>query len=70
VELELFKCQPEAFFLVANGFLSFGEFLLFQFDPFCVKPDTVLYLDHIPMEVLQEDELFLVSGPCSVEFLA
>ena len=52
VELELFKCQPEAFFLMANGFLSLGEFLLFQLDPLRVKPDTILYLNHVTMEVL------------------
>jgi len=52
VELELFKRQPEAFFLMANGFLSFNEFLLFQFDPLLVKPETVLDLDDVTMEAL------------------
>ena len=52
VELELFERHPETFFLMANGLLSLCEFLLFHFDPFRVKPDTILYLDHVTMEVL------------------
>jgi len=52
VELEVFKRQPEAFFLMTNGFLSLSKFLLLQFDPLRVKPDTILYLNHITMEVL------------------
>jgi len=52
VELELFKRQPEAFFLMANSFLSLSKFLLFQFDPLRIKPNTILYLKHITMEIL------------------
>jgi hypothetical protein len=52
VKLELFKCQPETFFLMANGFLSINEFLQFQFDPLLVKPEAFLDLDHITMEVM------------------
>lgn len=70
MELELFKCQPEALFLMANCLLSFDEFLLFQFDPLLVKPDTVLDIYQVSMEVLQEDDLFLMRNSCSIKFLA
>jgi len=52
VKLKLFKCQPEAFFLMADGFLSIDKFLLFQFDPLRVKPETVLDFDHVTVEAL------------------
>lgn len=52
VKFELFKCQPEAFFLMTNGFLSIDEFLLFQSDPLLVQPDAIFYLDHVTVEVL------------------
>lgn len=52
VKFELLKCQPEAFFLMVNGFLGVDEFLLLQFDPLRVKPQTFLYFEHVTMEVL------------------
>ena len=66
VKFELLKGQPEAFFLMSNGSLSFDELLLFQFDPLCVKPEAFLYLKHVAMEVLEEENLFLMSDPRGV----
>jgi len=52
MKLELFKGRPEAFFLMPNNFLSLNEFLLFQFDPLRVKPETLLDLNYVTMEVV------------------
>jgi len=52
IKLELFKCQPETLFLVANSLLRINELLLFQLDPLRVKPETLLDLEHVTMEVL------------------
>lgn len=70
VEFELFESHPEPFFLIADGFLSLNEFLLFQFDPLLIKPEALLDFSHPTMEVLQEEELFLMRNPCCIEFLA